>query len=66
MGMLSSAVVRRIQTMDSRWVSISEGLLTSSLRLGRVREESLDSTCVAVKVLIFGEFSPVNFDMFIC
>ena len=46
MGMLSSAVVRRILTMDSRWVSISEGLLTSSLRLGRVREESLDSTYV--------------------
>ena len=44
MGMLSNAVARRILTMDSRWVSVSEGLLTSSLGSGRVREESFDST----------------------
>ena len=39
-----NAVARRILIMDSRWVSISEGLLTNSLKLVRVREESFDST----------------------
>lgn len=32
------------EEFNSRWVSISEGLLTNSLKSGRVREESFDST----------------------
>ena len=44
MGMLSNPLARRILTIDSSLVSISEGLLTNSLKSGRVREESFDST----------------------